>query len=244
MDSNLLKDRLFDTVNICRRTERPKFLGFLSLEETAFVKEIISKTDVEYEFFGGFDEAQRVMLGCFPLWNKFHKFPITTLTAEYRKSDILSHRDALGSLMALGLKRETVGDILLEEGRAVIFLAEEVSDYAVTQISKIGRVGVKLKKGFSEPLPVAGKLSEFSVTVSSERIDCVVSALCSVSRNRAKDLIEQSFVTVNSVIVEKITSKIYKNDVISVRSKGKFIIESLDGKTKKDRLILNYKKYV
>lgn len=244
MDSNLLRDRLFDTVNICERTARPKFLGFLSLEERAFCEKLVEKTNADYKFFGGFEEAQRVMLGCFPDWDDSKSFPITAVTASFRKMDNVSHRDVLGSLMGLGLKREAVGDILIGDSSAVIFLTDETVDYVMSQITKIGRVGVTLKKGFTEPLPMAGKLEAFSVTVASERLDCVVSALIGVSRNKATEKIEQSLVTVNSVVTEKVTSKINNGDVISVRSKGKFIIEALEDRTKKDRLILKYKKYV
>ncbi len=244
METDLLKDRLFDTVNICERSQKPKFLGFLSLEQAVFAENIISKLDVKYKLFGGFSDAQRVMLGCFPDWAENVDFPISPITAEFRKADNLSHRDFLGSLMALGLKRETVGDILIEEGRAVMFLSEETAEYVLSQITKIGKVGVTLKKGFSFPLPKSGELADFSVTVASERLDCVVAALIGVSRNKAAEKIEQSLVTVNSVVTEKVTAKINNGDVISIRSKGKFLIDTLQDKTKKDRLILKYKKYI
>ena len=244
METGLLKDRLFDTAGICERSGRPRFLGFLSLEETTLAKSIISKINTHYEFFGGFDGAQRVMLGCFPEWCEERKFPISAITVEFTRAYKLSHRDVLGSLMALGLKRETVGDILIDEGRAVIFLSEETANYVMTQITKIGRVGVTLKEGFSFPLPRSGEFKEFSTTVSGERLDCIVAAVCSVSRNKAVELIEQSLVTVNSVVTEKITTRLCDGDVISVRSRGKFIIDSLRDKTKKNRLVLKYKKYV
>lgn len=244
METDLLKDRLYDTVNISERTNKPKFLGFLSAEQRVFASNILEKLNCSYEFYGGYDEAQRVMLGCFPDWVENPEFPITAVTAEFRKADVLTHRDVLGSLMALGLKRETVGDILIEEGRVVIFVCSENADYIISQISKIGRVGVTLEKGFVHPLPKAGEMIEQSVTVASERLDCVVSALIGVSRNKALEKIEQSMVTVNSVVTEKATAKVTDGDIISVRSKGKFIIESIQDRTKKDRLILKYKKYV
>ncbi len=244
METDLLRDRLFDTVNICNRAEKPKYLGFLSLEETAFAKNIIAKLNTQYAFFGGYPDAQRVMLGCFPEWCEERKFPISAITAEFRRADTLSHRDVLGSLMALGIKRETVGDILIDEGRAVIFLSVETAEYVMTQITKIGRVGVTLKSGFSLPLPKSGELKEFSTTISGERLDCVVAALCSVSRNKACELIEQSLVAVNSVVTEKITARLSDGDVVSIRSKGKFMIESLTDKTKKGRIVLKYKKYI
>ncbi len=244
METDLLKDRLYDTVNISERTNKPKFLGFLSAEQAVFAYNVLSKLDLSYEFYGGYEDANRVMLGCFPDWAENIEFPITAVTAEFRKVDALTHRDVLGSLMALGLKRETVGDILIEEGRAVIFLCSENADYVISQISKIGRVGVALKIGCVHPLPKTGEMIEQSVTVASERLDCVVSALIGVSRNKALEKIEQSLVTVNSVVTEKVTARVTDGDIISVRSKGKFIIESIQNKTKKDRLILKYKKYV
>ncbi len=244
METDLLKDRLFDTVNISERTNKPKFLGFLSAEQTVFARNILEKLNCNYEFYGGYADAQRVMLGCLPEWAENAEFPITAVTAEFRKVDKLTHRDVLGSLMALGLKRETIGDILNEEGRAVIFLCSENADYVISQISKIGRVGVTLKKGYVLPLPKTGEMIEQSVTVASERLDCVVSALIGVSRNKATEKIEQSLVAVNSVVTEKVTARVTDGDIISVRSKGKFIIESLQDKTKKDRLVLKYKKYV
>lgn len=244
METDLLKDRIFDTVGICNRTDHPKFLGFLSLEQSVFAENIISKLDSNYKFFGGFEGAQRVMLGCFPEWEIEWEFPISAITFTFRKTDILTHRDFLGSLMALGLKREAVGDILIETARAVVFLTDETADYVLSQITKIGRTGVELKKGFAKPLPEAGKLCKFSATVSSERLDCVVSALIGASRKTACEKIEQSLVTLNSVLVQKPTLKVKSGDVVTVRSKGKFIIESLEEKTKKDRLVLRYKKYI
>ena len=128
METDLLKDRVFDTVGICQKTDRPKFLGFLSLEETAFVENTVSKLKANYKFFGGYEDAQRVIFGCFPEWESEWEFPISGVTLTFRKSDSLTHRDVLGSLMALGLKREAVGDILIEEARAVLTSIYGVGD--------------------------------------------------------------------------------------------------------------------
>lgn len=244
METDLLKDRVFDTADIAERSARPKFLGFLSPEQAILAEKLLSTRGVKYGFFGGFSEAQRVMLCCLPDWAEEADYPITPITATYRKSDTLSHRDFLGSLMAIGLKRETVGDILIEEGRAVIFVCAETADYILGQIEKIGRVGVTLESGFKLPLPNAGVLKEFSETVSSPRLDCIVSALANISRGKAAEKIEQALVSVNSVTIEKVTAHINNGDIIAVRGSGKFIIDSLDERTRKDRIILKYRKYV
>lgn len=244
MESELLTARLSDTADICERTNKPKFFGFLSPEQAVFAQKYLEKRSVNYSFFGGFSDAQRVMVGCFPDWADGASFPICAITFAFRKTDILTHRDFLGSLMALGIKRETVGDILVENGRAVVFLSDDVKKFVLSQISKIGRVGVALSEGFCEPLPQISKMVDASDTIASNRLDCIVSVLASVSRGRACEVIENGFVSINSVVCEKTTKLVESGDIINVRGKGKFVITSLSGKTKKQRTVLEFKKYI
>lgn len=243
MDNNLLSARIDDTITICERTNRPKFFGFLSAEEAVFVDRCFKNRKISYKLFGGFDSAKRVMLGCFPEWTEDFSFPISAITFTFRKGDTLRHRDFLGTLMALGIKRETVGDILIEEGRAVVFVLQEIANFILNNVNKVGGVGVTLSDSFLEPLPETDVLTESTVTVSSNRLDCVISACVSVSRNTANEYISSGLVSINSVVCQKHTKLILQGDAITVRGKGKFIITSISGKTKKDRTILVYKKY-
>ena len=246
METVLLKARIADTADLCERTSSLKFLGFLTMEEALLADKLLCNRNVKYSFFGGFDSAERVMLGCFPDWAECEEnyFPITAVTFTYRKADKLSHRDFLGSLMGLGIKRESVGDILVEEGRAVAFLSDDILKFVLTQTEKIGRTGVTVNKGFDLPLPQKGELAEFSVTVASPRVDCVVAALAGVSRKNALEKIMAGEVAINSVLCDKPTLQINAGDAVTVRRKGKFLIDSFGNKTKKDRVVINYKKYV
>lgn len=244
METDLLCARIADTAEICERTNKPKFFGFLSAEQAVLAEKILQNRNISHHFFGGYDCAQRVMLGCFPDWAENFSFPISAITFTYRKSDSLSHRDFLGSLMALGLKREAVGDILVENGRAVVFLNTEIKNFVLNEVSKIGRTGVTLSEGFCEPLPQVSRLTEVTDTVASNRLDCIVSSVASVSRNTATELIESGFVSVNSVISQKSTKLVSEGDILTVRGKGKFIISSLSARTKKQRTVLVYQKYI
>lgn len=243
METELLIARISDTANICAKTSKPKFLGFLSPEQAALAEKTLKKHNVSFGLWGGYEGAERVMLGCFPEWAVGFDYPVAAVTFSYRKTDDVGHRDVLGSLMGLGLKRESVGDILLEQGRAVVFCAEEIADYIISQTEKIGRTGVKAILGFTQPLPEKKAMSESTVTVASERLDCVVSALAGISRGTAAEKISDGVVSVNSVVTEKPTKLVSTGDILTVRGSGKFIIESLDGRTKKNRIVLVYKKY-
>ncbi|MBR6510365.1 MAG: hypothetical protein IKT38_07150 [Clostridia bacterium] len=244
MQSEIFPARIIDTLDICEKTNKPKFLGFLSAEEAVYAEKILENRKASYSFFGGYDEAERVLLGCFPEYITEQKFPITAITFSFRKEYSLTHRDFLGSLMALGIGRETVGDILVEPERAVAFVSDDITDYILNEVKKIGRVGVLVSIGASLPLPQKSSLAEFSCTVASGRLDCVVALLCNISRNEASQKIEFGLVSVNSVQTEKTTKQISSGDIITVRGKGKFIIESLCDKTRKNRIILKYKKYI
>ncbi len=244
MDSTLLTARISDTADLAFKTDNYKFLGFLSLEEAVLEKKVLENRNVKFSLFGGYDLAERVMLCCLPSWGDTASFPITAVTFSYREVDKLTHRDFLGALMSLGLTRESIGDILVGEGRAVAFLSDDVAHFVFTQLEKIGRVGVTLQKGYKEPLPSKGELLEFSVTVASARLDCVVAALTNSSRNTATEMILGGLVSVNSQITEKPTKQVFDGDALSCRGKGKFIISSLRELTRKNRIVLKYKKYV
>lgn len=243
MDSKLLLARIEDTLNMVYHTDKPSFLGFLSVEEAAFVEKFLIKKNSKFSFFGGEHNAQRVILCCLPDCIDMVTFPISAITVTYRTVDVLKHRDFLGSLMALGLKRETIGDILIEQGRAVIFLKDEIYEFVLKNLTNVGRVGVRLSEGYTLPLPETEALTEYTTTIASTRLDCIVGALANCSRTSANILIENGLVNVNSVLSQKPTKLIMNDDVLSIRHKGKFKIVSVDKLTKKQRIVLVYKKY-
>lgn len=243
MDSKLLIARIDDLKQICNKTNSPKFIGFLTSQEAAVA---VNRFDFgeRYCLLGGYDAADRVMLGVLPDWCNEPIFPLKAVTFTYRECDTLSHRDFLGALMALGITRESVGDILVEKGRAVVFVLDDILRFVLTQLSKVGNVGVTVTEGFTEPLPQASKKQSLSTTVASTRIDCVVSAVCNISRGQATQKISDGFVSINSLCVTKPTVNVKPEDKITIRQKGKFEITSCDGYSKSGRIILKYDKYV
>ena len=243
MKEDLLSARVNDLYDLTYKTSVPHYLGFLSDTETAVCEDMLKRIGAKFCAFGGFNAAERKMLCCMPEWCDEPQFPITALTFEFNVAFKLSHRDFLGSLMALGITRESVGDILVEDGRAVVFVKDSVLQFVLTQIEKIGRVGVKIKSGYSEPLPSVGELISCTTTVSSMRLDCVVSAICGVSRNTALEYIEVGKVYVNSLPTQKPTKLLSDGDTLTIRSKGKFYIIEGNEYSKKGRIVLKYNKY-
>ena len=244
MDSGLLKARVYDTAERTRKNGVPQYLGFLSEEGATLAADTLKNVGVSFSFSGGFNDAKRVYLACLPDWCDEPKYPILALTVSFNRAYSLTHRDFLGAVIALGLERDKIGDILIENGRAVIFINRDIAPFVKEQLKKVGRVGVTVTEGYALPLPEATARKDFIDTVASPRLDCVVAAVCSVSRNTALELINDSKVILNSFTQQKSTVKVSSGDTISVRGKGKFEIVNADEFSKKGRVILKYTKYV
>lgn len=244
MDSVLLPKRVEDAYHICEKTSAPKFLGFLTPSETAVAENVLRRLHASYRFFGGFIGAERVILALLPSWCEDAPYPITPLTFKYRECDVLSHRDFLGSLMALGIARETIGDILVEKGRAVAFVSRDIVRFITENITKVGNVGVEISEGYHEPLPSMSERVQLTDTVASVRLDCIIAALCNQSRNSANERIVSGEISVNSVECTRPTRNILSGDIITVRHRGRFYIDSVDELSKKGRVILKYSKFI
>ena len=246
MDTELLPSRIRDAIRLCNNTASPKFVGFLRSEETLIAENAAENIVCKYAFYGGYEGAERVFFGVFPDWCESPPdyFPIKALTFTFRQEDILGHRNFLGTFMSLGIARETVGDILIEKGRAVAFFTEDVVNFVREQTTKISNVGVTVTEGFSLPLPEMSGFVSVTDTVASLRLDCVVASLGGCSRKTATELIENKLVSVNSRCVERTVKTVQNGDSITIRGKGKFIIESVNDRSRKDRFILKAKKYI
>lgn len=86
---------------------------------------------VSFRFFGGFDGAERTVLGVFPPFIEPEDalFPLRVLKFSYRAQAALSHRDFLGTMLSCGIRREAVGDIVCGAGETIAVVSEEVAPF-------------------------------------------------------------------------------------------------------------------
>lgn len=242
-NDKLFLSKLDDGVYLCSKRQQPYFFPFLSEREQAVAKAHLDSIGFkQYVFFGGYEAAERKLLGLF--FDEEKPFPIAAIEFTFRKSDRLTHRDFLGSLMALGIERETVGDILVEDGRCVAFVKSEISDYVISQVFKVGNVGVKVSLSDTEDLPKGRGFEEKEYTVPSLRLDAVVSAVTGLSREKSKRIIQMGNVTLNHLECQNTSRPAEVKDVLTIRGKGKYVINGVLGETKKHRIrisIIHYR---
>lgn len=247
-ETGLLLARVKDGIRLCQK--RPQYIGFLNENEAALAQGYLKYQNVSYSFYGGHAEGERKILGLFPdflqdtEYNLAHSFPLSALTFTYRPEDSLGHRDFLGAFMSMGVERSIVGDILIESGRAVVFVREEMQSFFLENVKKIGRTGVTLASGYSLPLPAMHSFQDLSGVIASPRMDCIVAFLCKLSRERASLLVQSGKVMKNHIEQQSVSATVKAGDIISIKSQGKFYIEQLGPLTKKGRLAVLCRKYI
>lgn len=221
---------------------------FLSPDIAAVIEEIARfETQVEVIRFGGYESAERVRMAFLPPYADplNAETYITLLYMTYpHKFGKLGHKDLLGALMGLGITRQKVGDILPFEGGFQVIVSSDIADYISMSLDKVGRMRVEIKTRPLESVVMPQiDFQELSGTVSSDRLDSLVALAYGLSRNEAKNLIEQGLCKVNHRIVLQASKEVESSSLISCRGFGRFVLTEIGGETKKGRLRVSIKKY-
>ena len=169
-------------------------------------------------------------------------FQLTLFSVEYPTKFItIEHRDVLGALMNLGLKREKFGDIFISDDVVQIVVATEIADYVEMNVETIGKATVRLNRiPLSEHIKPKDDWEEGKATVSSMRLDVVIAQMYKLSRTKVSPLIEKGLVKVNWKTVDRPDFIIADGDYISVRQFGRAKVIGIEGITKKDKYRIRY----
>lgn len=247
-EERLLLSRVWDKCEQCRTRNIPTATGFLSPQEQAAAQHLLNALGCRegYVLLGGYDGAERKRLLFLPEWMaEPDGTEIAAVRAACRSGGDLTHRDFLGSLMALGLTREKIGDILVEKGGCQVLLDPSMTDFLLQNWDSAGR-----EKLTVTPLPLSAlavphaAVKELRDTVSSLRLDNVLAAGFSLSRGRAAEAVEKGSVQVNYVTCVKPDKPVSAGDTITCRGLGKCVLDSVGAPTKKGRLPVDIRRYI
>ena len=243
-DNKILLSHIDDLIAAVKKGRRCAFTPFLSLNQISDSISYLNSQAIDYSLFGGYDEAERCVIGFGsegPPEN--YLFPVTALEFSLNTNVQLSHRNVLGSLMSLGIKRECLGDILFTQDRCVFFCETKIADFIQLNLTSVSnqRVNVTFSDSTDD---LSCSLEEMFSIVTSMRLDCVVSELACKSRTYASELVEHGMVFIDGVQCQKKDKLVQPDNVISIRRIGKFKIDNIEGKTKKDRIKLKILKYI
>ncbi|WP_242967839.1 YlmH family RNA-binding protein [Tepidibacter mesophilus] len=201
--------------------------------------------DVKYSVYGGYDESERKVIYIYPYYvsEKDLDCPISALMIEGNfKFKEVSHKDYLGAILGLGIKREKIGDILIHKSFCQVVVQNEIKDYIIFNMTKVSRNNIEVKEiSISEIEKIDINYKEIGFTVSSNRIDSIISSVYNISRQEANKIISSNRVCVDYEPINNISKKIEENVLVSVRGKGRCIISDIGDVNKKGRLRIKAK---
>ena len=215
------------------------FLGLSEISELCAMR-----FSVPVNLWGGYENAERCV-ACFGDREYFPDntdYPIKCILIKpvnQKFADTLTHRDFLGSLMGIGIRREVLGDIIIYENCGYLFCLDTIADYIIENLNQVRHTTVKCEATEEIPTDVLPQPENREIIVSSERLDVIVSAIYKMSRSQVLPLFNTEKVFVNGAVKQSPSATAEVNDKISVRGFGRFIYKGVLRTTKKDRLVIS-----
>lgn len=228
---------------------RPLFTDFYDREWVTHMLDcyVDESTRQMCYFYGGFETAERQMIGVAPYHLENEDFPMNVLQVNVKvgMGKPLTHRDYLGALLGLGIERDTIGDIVIKPFGAYIIANDSMISYISSQLLSIGRYqNIELQViPFSQMVIDPPEVKIYETTVASLRLDVIVAAAFGLSRGLSTKLIQSEKVKCNGIIGNH-KQLIKEGDRITVRGHGKIKLKQINGVTKKDRLHITIEKYI
>ena len=200
---------------------------------------------VKFSFMGINDSCEKKMIGVYPknFDLEMLNFPVKYFKiANGSKFKELEHKHYLGSIMSLGLKREILGDLIVKEGICYGIINEELFMFLKENLKMIGKIPVEAEEITSGDIPET-EFKELVESIASLRLDVVTAALGNFSRNNAIEALESGDVALNYNTDKDKSRLVKEKDIISRRRKGKFLIDSVLGESKKGKIRVLIKKF-
>lgn len=244
----ILYAKTLDRALHCLKCFEPSFSDFFDPYKVSEFIALVGNTELNIITFGGYEGSERCMIGFFPEYMEPEKkqFPISAIEVTYNAnySKKLSHREFLGSVLGLGITRDKVGDIIIEDEGALIIVEKSIADFIQTNLERVGRTKVKTAIVGMKRLNVGDEnIEQKKTTVASLRLDAVLSAVFNISRGKIADYIKAEKAFVNWSVADSGSKTLNEGDVITLRGVGRTKLTQICGKTKKDRFLIEVNIY-
>jgi len=247
----VLRRRLIDLAKRAYDKGIVTYSDFLNLNELNILyttpKELFHS---RYKTFGGYELSERQRIGFLPdaLFLLDRKdYPIDTvkiMPANKKFAEQLSHRDYLGAILNLGIERSKLGDILLYQEYALLFIDEKLSDFLIESLFKVKRTVVRCEKVSGMDIDYQPSYQVIKGSIASVRLDTLLALAYASSRSKIVGLIEGGKVFVNGRLIISNGYQVKEGDIISVRGLGRFVYVGIQSQTKKGRLYVTLNKYI
>lgn len=245
MDDYLLAS-LCDDIELCEEIEFPVYSKYFYPPQLCKKISEMNIGGIGFVLCGLNNDCEKNMIAILPrdypveqLYFPVKYFKITN-KSKFKEPE---HKHYLGTIMSLGIKRELMGDLVVEGNCCYGVVMEDVFTYLSENLTEIGRNPVEIEEITAENIPQL-KYEEIVDSVSSIRLDNIVSVMINNSRGKSLELIESGEVSVNYIVEKEKNKSIKEGDIITIRRRGKFVFERIMGENKKGKIRVVVKKFI
>jgi RNA-binding protein YlmH len=247
-DEKIMGDKVLDKVELVLKRQKEQATAFLNPFQRKLGLNIIEQiSDINYREDGGYKQAERKRITVFPdyLFPDHVTPPISILKIKGNFNFCpVNHRDFLGALMGLGLKRKVIGDLLIMDDFAQVIVAEDVKDFITLKLNRVNEVPVEIEEIAHNDIIVPTQHSkEIKATVPSMRLDAVASAGFGDSRNKISGKIKNERVKLNWRTEKDPAQDVDIGDMISLRGRGRVEVAEDRGLSNRGRIKLLLKRF-
>lgn len=246
----LLKSKIMDAADRSFKQNIYTYTPFLSISELSVFYQLEKELKfVDYSIFKESSPLERRMIqfGSSATLGYEEEFPVSLLKISpliEKYAETLNHKDYLGALMNLGIKRELIGDIIVKDKYAFLFCINHISEFIINNLTKVKHTHVKADYCNDNSFEFEYTLEGMEVLCASTRIDAAVAGITKSSRSQALELFKEKKIYLNGRLSENNSYQLKPDDIIVIRGVGKFIYKSEGGETKKGRIYLHFERYV
>lgn len=250
-EERIVLARALDQLDRAQNRSIPCATQFLSPAQRAALEPLLAACGhPKHLFHGGYEGAERTVCVFLPDWQEAEDWDaadeLSAIECAYPPTGAdLTHRDLLGGLMGIGLTRERVGDILVGESAAQIVCLRDAAPIILSQFGQAGRYRLRLREiPLSALAPAPAEVKLIHDTVSTLRLDAVLSCGFSLARGKAADAVTGGRVSLNHRECLKPDKPVGEGDVLTCRGLGKCVVKEVGGPSKKGRTMLVLERYV
>lgn len=217
--------------------------NFFTPLEFKYVERILANIDFDFDFdiiFSDDDYERKFLI----FYRDNYSLSEYLETLRFKDISGIEHRNILGSITHLGINREKVGEIIKVDDYWYVYCLKPIGTFLFSNGLRFAGQDLKLEILNENFIPSNfRKFEDERIIVSSLRLDCFVKELARTSREIAQKFIKSGNVNLNYDECKDFDKKINENDIISIRKEGKFKVDSLGGLTKKNKYVVNIKRY-
>ncbi|MDA3846478.1 MAG: YlmH/Sll1252 family protein [Vallitaleaceae bacterium] len=260
--THILIERIKDMLLTAEYRQQVSSTNFLDLNQLSVVSGVIKTSSVKYFYYGGYPLAERKCLILLPpyrdsddiddeVWQRnfgtSDDNPLTTILITHEakfQTKPLTHRDYLGALINLGIDRQVIGDIIVENDSAYVFVVKHIATFILESLIKVNRYNVHTEIADIEDIDVTEPAFKIVTgTVQSIRIDSMLTCAFHLSRTASTEYIASGKVFKNNLLIIKNNTSLVTGDLITLRGLGRCKLTSIGTQTKKNRYHVTFHVY-